>query len=128
MCIFLSLSPLIYFILYKFGWFAGGVSKSKRRLDGKVAVVTGGDSGIGFETSLDLAKRGAHIIIGCSSENHGKKAAQTIRLISKNLIDVIPLNLAKFSDVRKFVKGVDKLTPKIDLLVNNAGGECPKQK
>ena len=126
MCIFLSLSPFIYFVLYAFGWFSGGVCKSKRRLDGKIVVITGGDSGIGFETSLDLAKRGAHIIMGCLNEARGEKAAQSIRLISKQPVDVISLNLAKFASVRIFAAKVEKLTPKIDLLVNNAGGECSK--
>jgi enoyl-[acyl-carrier-protein] reductase (NADH) len=44
---------------------AGGVCQSKRRLDGKIVVITGADSGIGYETALDLAKRGARIIMGC---------------------------------------------------------------
>ena len=55
---------VIYIFLYLIGFFSGGVCKSKRRLDGKFAIITGGNTGIGYETALDLAKRGAHIIIG----------------------------------------------------------------
>ena len=39
-------------------YFSGDVCKSKNRLDGKVAIITGSNTGIGFEAALDLAKRG----------------------------------------------------------------------
>jgi len=44
---------------------AGGVCTSKNRLDGRVAIVTGGNTGIGYETVLDFAKRGARVIMAC---------------------------------------------------------------
>ncbi len=40
-----------------------GICTSEKRLDGKVAVVTGGSSGIGYETAMDLARRGAEVVI-----------------------------------------------------------------
>lgn len=39
-------------------YFSGGVCKSEKRLDGKVIIITGSNTGIGFEAALDLAKRG----------------------------------------------------------------------
>jgi hypothetical protein len=39
-------------------YFSGGVCKSKNRLDGKVSIITGSNTGIGYETALDFARRG----------------------------------------------------------------------
>ena len=123
MCIFLSLSPLIYIILYAIGWFAGGVCTSKKRLDGKTVVITGGDTGIGFQTALDLANRGARIILGCLNIKNGEIAGEKLRSVSKQPVDIVPLNLANFSAIRKFANIIDKLTSKVDILVNNAGSK-----
>ena len=127
MCIFLSLSPLVYVILYAIGWFSGGICTSKKRLDGKTVVITGGDTGIGFETALDLARRGARrIILGCLDMKNGEIAAKKIRSVSNQHVDIVPLNLANFSAIRKFANIIDKLTSKVDILVNNAGSKSIK--
>merc|ERR1712223_1586670 len=103
------------------GWFSGGVCKSKRRLDGKVVVITGGNTGIGYETALDLAKRGATIIMGCRNIKKANDAALKIRAAGKEPGHVFSLDLASLSSVHKFAKEICQITSKVDILVNNAG-------
>lgn len=89
---------------------------------GRVAVVTGGNSGIGFEAALVLAERGAHVVLACRDASKAKEARGTIvgRHASAN-VDVRALDLASLASVRAFADAVRADHPRIDLLVNNAG-------
>ena len=65
---------LLGFLANRF-FFSGGVCKSKNRVDDKVVIVTGANTGVGFETALELAKRGARVIMGCHDLKDAEKAA-----------------------------------------------------
>ena len=103
-------------------FFAGGVCQSKARLDGKTVIITGGNTGIGKETAIDLASRGAKVIIGCRSRVRGEKALIDIKKESgsENVYLKI-IDLSSFKSVREFAKDVLDSEDRLDILINNAG-------
>jgi len=89
---------------------------------GKTAVITGANTGIGKETALDFAKRGARVILACRGEQKASKAAKDI--ISETGSDKVLvriLDLASFESVRVFAKLINETEERVDILVNNAG-------
>ena len=108
------------FLLKKY--LSGGVCRSKARLDGKTVIITGANTGIGKETALDLAKRGARVILACRDLDKANTAANEIREASGNSgILVKKLDLASKNSIREFAEGIVKSEPKLDILINNAG-------
>jgi WW domain-containing oxidoreductase len=87
---------------------------------GKNVIVTGANSGIGFECAKALAKVGAHIVLACRSE---KKATEAIGKIKHEIpnasLEFVSLDLASFRSIENFVKTLKLDT--IDILINNAG-------
>ena len=111
------------FLLKKY--LSGGVCRSKARLDGKTVIITGANTGIGKETALDLAKRGARVILACRDLDKANTAANEIREASGNSgILVKKLDLASKNSVREFADGIVKGETKLDILINNAGIMC----
>jgi NAD(P)-dependent dehydrogenase (short-subunit alcohol dehydrogenase family) len=99
-----------------------GVCKSKRRIDGQVAIVTGSNSGIGFETAKDLARRGAKVILACRNVESAESACVEIRRETKNeKVVAKKLDLSSLASVRQFCKEILKEETRLDILVNNAG-------
>ena len=108
-------------LLNKF-YFSGGVCKSKRRLDGKTVIITGANTGIGKETALDLAKRGARVILACRDLKRANDAAEDVRKLSGNgNVVVEKLDLASLESVRSFADKINKQEKEINILINNAG-------
>ena len=88
---------------------------------GKLAVVTGANSGIGWNTALELARAGAEVIVAARDERKGKDAVQRIKqLVPQSKLRFEQLDLASLGSIRAFAAGLNS-EPKIDLLVNNAG-------
>jgi NAD(P)-dependent dehydrogenase (short-subunit alcohol dehydrogenase family) len=98
-------------------------------LAGQVAVITGGNSGIGKETAAELAQIGAHVIVAARNP---KKAAAAIDDIKQRTPDAnsehIPLDLASFASVRAFADTFNARFDHLDVLVNNAGLTVNKRK
>ncbi|WP_330274320.1 oxidoreductase [Lentzea sp. NBC_00516] len=84
---------------------------------GRVAVVTGANSGLGLVTATELARRGAHVVLAVRDTAAGEEAARRIG----GDVEVRELDLASLTSVRAFADGLTADHPAIDLLVNNAG-------
>ncbi|MEU3252370.1 SDR family NAD(P)-dependent oxidoreductase [Streptomyces sp. NPDC006997] len=84
---------------------------------GRVAVVTGANTGLGFETARMLAARGASVVLAVRDVEKGKRAAA--RLAGD--VTVQALDLASLASVRSAAADLRAAHPRIDLLVNNAG-------
>ena len=89
---------------------------------GKTAIVTGANTGIGKETALDFAQRGARVILACRDEEKAKDAARDIVTeTGSNQVVVRIVDLASFESVRAFAKLINETEERLDILVNNAG-------
>ncbi|MDQ1481849.1 MAG: hypothetical protein QOI44_2710, partial [Actinomycetota bacterium] len=91
-------------------------------MHGKVAVITGGNSGIGKETAVALADMGAHVII--AARNPAKATAAVKEVQDRALgatVEHLPLDLASFASVRAFAGAFGERADQLDVLVNNAG-------
>jgi len=89
---------------------------------GKLAVVTGGNSGIGYEAALALAGKGAHVVLAVRSAEKGKTAVQAIKQIHpKAVVEVMALDLSDLGNVRRFADAFRQRFTALPLLINNAG-------
>lgn len=93
---------------------------------GRTAVVTGANSGIGFETARMLALRGARVVLACRDAGRGEAAAQRIRAANPaGDVTFAPLDLADLDSVTAFARAFATDGARLDLLVNNAGVMVP---
>lgn len=87
---------------------------------GKNVVITGANSGMGYESAKALAKVGAHVILACRSESKAIEAIDKIKNeIPKASLEFVPLDLVSFRSIENFVKSLK--VNQVDLLINNAG-------
>jgi NAD(P)-dependent dehydrogenase (short-subunit alcohol dehydrogenase family) len=89
---------------------------------GRVAVVTGANSGLGYITSRELARHGARVVLACRDDVRGKEAiARVIAEVPSADVELRTLDMASLESIRAFADGVHAAYPALDLLVNNAG-------
>ncbi len=88
----------------------------------KVAIVTGGNRGLGLLTARKLAAKGYHVVLTARSASDGEKALEQIRAaVPGAKAECIPLDLASFASIRAFAEAFHKRDLPLHLLVNNAG-------
>ncbi|WP_069811523.1 oxidoreductase [Streptomyces sp. TP-A0874] len=95
---------------------------------GRTAVVTGANSGIGYITARELARRGARVVLACRDETRGREAeARLRRAVPGGQARFARLDLADLASVRDFARRYEETAEergdggRLDLLVNNAG-------
>ena len=95
------------------------------RLDGKTVVVTGANSGLGFEGTREFAAKGATVVMACRSVSRAEDAADEIRADAGGEVDgeldVRECDLASLASVREFAEGLADDYDAVDVLCNNAG-------
>ncbi|KAG8328158.1 retinol dehydrogenase 14 [Homalodisca vitripennis] len=99
-----------------------GICSSRSRMDNKTVIITGCNSGIGKETALDLARRGARVIMACRNmEQANKVREQIVETTKNNNVIVKKLDLSSLSSVRSFADDINRTERRLDVLIHNAG-------
>ncbi len=101
---------------------AGFDVESARDPKGRVAVVTGGNSGIGLEAARSLARRSTRLVLACRNPEKAKSALDLILETAPAAeVEILALDLADLRSVREFARAFTSRYTRLDLLVNNAG-------
>ncbi|MFX0092220.1 MAG: oxidoreductase [Candidatus Hodarchaeota archaeon] len=91
-------------------------------LTGKITIVTGANSGIGYETARALAHKGATVILACRNKDKGEVA---VRQIDQEYLEakaeLMQLDLADLASVHRFADEFTNQYDRVDILINNAG-------
>ena len=96
-------------------------------LTGRRALVTGANSGIGFYAALELARKGAHVLLGARDRVRGEAAVAKIRAEVQGAdVELLLLDLASLEQVRAVAEAELARGEGLDLLINNAGVMAPK--
>ena len=91
-------------------------------LSGRIAVVTGGNVGLGFASVEGLAARGARVVLACRRVDSGHEAVDRIRSRVPNAsVEVLRLDLAEAGSISDFAKAFLANYDRLDILMNNAG-------
>ncbi|KAG1685679.1 hypothetical protein DVH05_007803 [Phytophthora capsici] len=103
-------------------WDASQMTSQK----GKLVVITGANSGIGYQASLELARKGADVVLACRSEARGKQAEKEIREALASTPDsgsvkFMMLDVSDLGSVQKFADEFKATHDRLDILINNAG-------
>ncbi|WKK74214.1 oxidoreductase [Marivirga salinae] len=94
--------------------------------DGRLFIVTGANTGLGYENSLTLAKKGAKVIMACRSLKKANAAKDSIKEeVPKADVEVMEIDLSSLDSVRNFAKAYQSKYDRLDVLINNAGVMMP---
>src|SRR5215207_5430790 len=96
---------------------------------GRIAVVTGANSGLGLVTARELARAGASVVMACRNLDKGHAAVDEIRAaVPEGQVQLEELDLASLASVRDFADRFKATRDGLDLLINNAGVMAPPRR
>ncbi|WP_410000430.1 SDR family oxidoreductase [Pseudomonas prosekii] len=97
--------------------------------DGRIILVTGGTSGMGYEDALALARAGAEVIIAARNPERGAEAIARIRqAVPDARVQFESVDLANLSSVRELAQKLNQRLPRLDVLINNAAIMAPPER
>jgi len=95
-------------------------------LTGKIAIVTGANTGIGYETAMDLYQKGAKVYVACRNKEKAQEAIARMKAqVGSGKLVYGHLDLANLASVKEFADMIVKSESRLDLLINNAGVMIP---
>lgn len=116
----LALAALTLYLIKK--QYSGKRCTCPERLDGKLVLITGGNSGIGKAAAHILASKGAHILLACRNTSKGEKTVNEIIKSTRNInVWCTHLDVASFKNIVQCVSSFKQTKTKLYALVNNAG-------
>lgn len=88
----------------------------------RIAIVTGANSGIGFDTAAGMAEAGYHVIMACRSEEKAEAARTSlIKRVPKASLDIMRIDLGEFPSINAFADEFRARYGRLNILINNAG-------
>ena len=88
----------------------------------KKKIVTGANSGVGYEVSKGLLKNGFHVVMACRNlEKANQAKKQILSDLPSSKLDVMPVDLSDFESIKTFAQEFKSKFKRLDILVNNAG-------
>jgi NAD(P)-dependent dehydrogenase (short-subunit alcohol dehydrogenase family) len=92
-------------------------------MDGKTVLITGANSGIGFVTAVELAKMGARVLMVCRDTERGAHARAAVAQVATGAApELLLADISSQQAIRVVADDIRQRFPKIDVLINNAGG------
>lgn len=91
------------------------------RMDGRVCIVTGATSGVGYQAAKHLAKGGAHVVMVCRNREKAESVKTELESQHAARCDVVLADFSRLADVRTAAQAILSKYPHIDVLINNAG-------
>lgn len=122
-------SVAVIYIIRRIRVWQWGRIRNRYSLAGKTYIVTGANTGLGFETTKALVNRDATVIMACRSLERADKAIGAIRKQTiKGTMIACHLDLASFESIVDFVQNIKENYPNFNCLINNAGLAMPDSK